>query len=92
MPDIEKRLKNGIKKILKSCPQYKLIDDIDNADLGIIFTDDTDHFYSIIIGPDNKEKLRNENRKIFYLKHKNPRNRRQLLGNDIGKHHFMLNG
>ena len=91
MSVIEKRIENGIKRILKNFPQYKRVDDIDNADLAIVFTADTDHFYVITIGPDNKERLNNEP-KIFYLKHKNPRNRRRLVGNDVGRHHFMLNG
>ena len=91
MSDYEKRTKNGIKRILKKFPQYKRVDNIDNADLAIVFTADTDKFYIITIGPDNKERLRNEV-KIFYLKHKNPRNRERLVGSDISKHHFMLNG
>ena len=88
----ERRSKNAFKKVLKRFPQYKHVDNIDNADLAI-FTDDAvvDHFYIVLINPNNKEILRT-NPKIFYLKHKNPRNRRQLVGNDVGMHHFMLNG
>ena len=72
----ERRTKNAIKKVLKRFPQYKCVDNIDNADIAI-FTDDTvtDHFYIVLIGPNNKEILRTKP-KIFYLKHKNPRNRR----------------
>ena len=87
----EKRTENGIKKILRNFPQYKCVDNIDNADLAIVFTADTDHFYVITIGVDNKEILNNVNQKIFYLKHKNPRNRRQLVDNDVGRKHFMIN-
>ena len=92
----EKRIKNGMKRILKNFPQYKRVDDIDNADLAIIFADaDRINFYIIAIESHNKEKLRNgtnEKVKIFYLKHKNPRNRKQLVNNDVGKNHFMLEG
>ena len=91
MSVFEKRIGNGIKRILKNFPQYKRVDNIDDADLAVVFTADTDKFYVITIGPDNKERLRSEP-KIFCLKHKNPRNRRRLVDNDISKHHFMLNG
>ena len=88
----ERKLKNAFKKVLKRFPQYKCVGNIDNADIAI-FSDDTvaDRFYIVLIGPDNKEILRTKP-KIFYLKHKNPRNRRQLVGNDVGMHHFMING
>ena len=88
----ERRLKNGIKKILKKFPQYERVENIDDADIAIIFTADTDHFYVITIGVDNKERLKKlVNLKVFYLKHTNPRNRRQLIANDISRRHFMIN-
>ena len=92
----EKRTKNGMKRILKNFPQYKRVDDIDNADLAILFAAaDIKNFYIIAIEPHNKEKLKNgtnEKVKIFYLKHKNPRDRNQLVNGDVGKNHFMLQG
>ena len=33
----ERKTKNGIKRILKKFPQYKRIDEIDNADLAVIY-------------------------------------------------------
>ena len=90
----ENRTKNEMKKILKNFPQYKRVNDIDNADLAIIFTAaDIKNFYIIAIESYDKEKLKNgtnEKVKIFYLKHKNPRNRKQLVDNDVGKNHFMF--
>ena len=92
----EKRTKNGLKLILKRFPQYKRVVDIDDADLAIIYdVDDKEKFQVLIIDPLIKEELRNEtNEKIttFYLKHKNQRNRKQLIINDVNRNHFMLNG
>ena len=92
----EKRIKNSLKRILKKFPQYKSVDDIDNADLAVIYNVvDTEKFQILAINSHNKEKLRNETReevKIFYLKHKNQRNRKQLVNNDVDRNHFMLQG
>ena len=90
----EKRIKNSIKRILKKFPQYKVVDNIDNADLAVLYdVNDTERFTMLVLNSNNKEKLRNEiseELKIFYLKHKNPRDRRQLISNDIDRNHFVL--
>ena len=90
----ERRTKNSIKRILKKFPQYKCIDNIDVADLAIIYhADDTEKFQVLIINSFNREDLKNntnEKLKIFYLKHKNQRNRKQLVINDVDRNHFML--
>ena len=92
----ERKTKNGIKRILKKFPQYKRVDDIDNADLAIIYdADDINRFQVLILNPINKEQLKNnDNEKItlFYLRHRNDRNRRQIIINDVDKKHFMLQG
>ena len=92
----ERRTKNSIKRILKKFPQYKRIDNIDDADLAIIYhADDTEKFKVLIINSSNREDLKNETSekiKIFYLKHKNQRNRKQLIINDVNRNHFMLQG
>ena len=92
----EKRIKNGLKRFLKKFPQYKRVDNIDDADLAVIYTIDyTDKFHISIIDSSNKEDIRNEtNEKIktFYLKHKNQRNRKQLIINDVDRNHFMMIG
>ena len=92
----EKRIKNGLKRILKRFPQYKRVDDIDDADLAIIYhVDDNEKFQVAIIDFYIKKYIRNEtNEKIktFYLKHKNQRNRKQLVINDVVRNHFMLEG
>ena len=92
----ERKTKNGIKRILKKFPQYKRIDEIDDADLAIIYdADDINRFNVLMLNPANKEQLKNnDNEKItlFYLKHRNDRNRRQIILNDVDKKHFMLQG
>ena len=90
----ERKEKNSIKRVLKRFPQYKLVKDIDNADLALTFCyDDLNKFDVVIINPSVKEHLKNindEKTTVFYLKHKNDRNRRQIIDNDVGKNHFML--
>ena len=70
----ERKTKNGIKRILKKFPQYKRIDDIDDADLAVIYdADDINRFNILILNPSNKEEIKNnDNEKLtfFYLKHK----------------------
>ena len=90
----ERKTKNGIKRVLKRFYQYKLVKDIDNADLALVFCyDDLNKFHVVnIINPSAKEHLKNNNDEkttVFYLKHKNDRNRRQTVHNDVCKNHFM---
>ena len=89
----ERKEKNGIKLVLKRFPQYKLVKDIDNADLALIFCyDNLNKFNVVTINPSVKEYLKNNNDEkttVFYLKHKNDRNRRQIIHNDVGKNRFM---
>ena len=90
----ERKIKNGIKRILKRFPQYKRVDDIDDADLVVIYRDDDiNRFHVVILNSINKEELKNNNDEkttVFYLRHKNDRNRRQIIVNDVNKKHFMV--
>ena len=90
----ERKTKNGIKRLLKRFPQYKRVDDIDDADLAVIYyDDDINRFQVLILNPINKEQLKNndnEKTTLFYLRHRNDRNRRQIIINDVDKKHFML--
>ena len=90
----ERREKNVIKRVLKGFPQYKLVKDIDNADLVLTFCCDVlNKFHIVNINPSVKEHLKNNNDEkttVFYLKHKNDRNRRQIIHNDVCKNRFML--
>ena len=89
----ERKIKNGIKRILKRFPQYKRVDDIDDADLVVIYHNDNINIFQVLIlNLINKEKLKNnddEKITLFYLKNKNDRNRRQIIINDVNKKHFM---
>ena len=90
----ERKIKNGIKRILKRFPQYKRVDDIDDADLVVIYRDDDiNRFHIVILNSINKEELKNndnEKTTLLYLRHKNDRNRRQNIINDVDKKHFMV--
>ena len=90
----ERIRKNSIKRILKNFPQYKLVDNIDNADLAVIYnTDEKEKFNILILNPDNRNQIKtNSNEKLtfFFPRHKNERDRRQIVINNVGKKHFML--
>ena len=90
----ERKIKNGIKRILKRFPQYKRVDDIDDADLVVIYRDDDiNRFHVVILNSINKEELKNndnEKTTLLYLRHKNDRNKRQNIINDVDKKHFMV--
>ena len=92
----ERKIKNGIKRVLKKFPQYKIVKDIDDADLAFIYSDeDLNKFNIVAINPSVKEHLKNNNDEkitVYYLKHKNDRNKKQIINNDVGKNHFMLQG
>ena len=85
----EKIRKNSIKRILKNFPQYKLVYNIDNADLAVIYnTDEMEKFNILILNPDNRNEIKNNiNEKLtfFFLRHKNERDRRQIIINNVGK-------
>ena len=88
----EKRTKNGLKRFLKRFPQYKSVDNIDDADVAMIYlVVNTEKFIVLEINSSAKEKLKNiteESLRIFYLKHKNPRNKKQIIGNDINRKYY----
>ena len=92
----ERKTKNGIKRILKRFPQYMRVDNIDDADLAVIYNNnDINRFHVLVINLINKEQLKNndnEKTTLFYLRHTNDRNRRQIIINDVNKKHFMLQG
>ena len=89
----ERKEKNIIKRVQKRFPQYKLVKDIDNADLALIFCyDNLNKFNVVNINPSVKEYLKNNNGEkttVLYLKHKNDRNRRQIIHNDVAKNRFI---
>ena len=92
----ERMRRNSIKRILKNFPQYKLVDNIDNADLGIMYDfDEKEKFKILVLNPDNRNQIKNNgNEKLtfFFLRHRNERDRRQIVINNVGKKHFMLHG
>ena len=79
--------------MLKGFPQYKRVDDMDDADLVVIYReDDINRFHVVILNPIKKEELKNndnEKTTLLYLRHRNDRNRRQNVINDVDKKHFM---
>ena len=88
----EGRIKNNLKRFLKRFPQYKTADNIDDADIALLFSiENVEKFMILALTSSNKEDIRNttdEGIQILYLKHKNPRNKKQLIANNIDKKHF----
>ena len=89
----EKRINNGIKRVLKQFPQYKLVNNIEQGDVAIIFNKkDTEYFCIVHIDSEFKEIFKNstsETEVIIFLKHKNIRNTKHNVLSDITKKKFL---
>ena len=92
MPVDEKRAKKQIKRFIKRFPQYKSADSIEDADIAVVFSlFDREKFLVLEVEPKNKEKFGNYPEEIFkvcFLKHKNPRDKKQIIDNDICKKYY----
>ena len=92
MPVDEKRAKNELKNFLKRFPQYKFADSIEDADIAVVFSlFDRERFLVLEVEPKNKEKFGNYPEEIFkvcFLKHKNPRNKKQIIDSDICRKYY----
>ena len=55
---LQRKIKNGIKRMLKGFPQYKRVDDMDDADLVVIYReDDINRFHVVILNPFPNDKF-----------------------------------
>ena len=92
MPVDEKRVKKQIKKFIKRFPQYKPVDSIEDANIAVVFSlFDRERFLVLEIEPKNKEKFGNYPEELFkvcFLKHTNPRNKKQIIDNDICRKYY----
>ena len=92
MPVDEKRVKNELKKFIKRFPQYESVGSIDDADIAVVFSlFDRERFLVLEVEPKNKEKFGNYPEELFkvcFLKHKNPRNKKQIIDNDICRKYY----
>ena len=91
---MQNRANNGIKRLLKRFRNYKLVDNIDNAHILIVFyKEDVENFNVILIDEEVKEELKTTtyDAYFFYLRHKNNRNAKQLVLADIDKIRFIRN-
>ena len=92
MPVDEKRVKKQIKKFIKRFPQYKPVDSIEDANIAVVFSlFDRERFLVLEIEPKNKEKFGNypeETFKVCFLKHTNPRDKKQIIDGDICRKYY----
>ena len=89
----DRKINNGIKRVLKQFPQYKRVDSIDQGDIAVILDKkDMEYFTVAYIDSDIKEMITN-NRYPFnivvFLKHKTCRNTKQAVLADITKKKFL---
>ena len=88
---IERKIKNGLKRVLKSFKQYKLVDTVDEGLLLLLFDKKTAHEFSVILLDDELKKIVKNNLDpnlvVYFLRPKNKHNSRlQVISNlDKGK-------
>ena len=89
----ERKINNGLKRVLKSFKQYKLVNSIDEGDIVLIFNKkDTEYFDVILIDDEVKEAVKNNtdtNQVLFFIKPKNDRNSKLQALADINKKRFI---
>ena len=90
---IERKINNGLKRVLKNFKQYKLVNNIDEGEILLIFNKKSvEHFSVILINDKVKEEVKNNtdsNYVIFFIKPKNSRNSRLQSLADIDKRRFI---
>ena len=90
---IERKINNGLKRILKSFKQYKLVNTIDDAQLLILFNKETAYQFSVILIDDEvKEIVKNDldsNYVTFFLRAKNKHNSRLQAITNLDKGIFV---
>ena len=89
----ERKINNGLKRVLKNFRQYKLVNTIDEGEIVLIFNKkDTEYFDVILIDDEVKQAIKNNtdpNNVIFFIKHKNNRNSKIQALADISKKRFV---
>ena len=93
---IERKINNGLKRVLKNFKQYKLVNTIDEGEILLIFNKKSaEHFSVFLINDEVKEEVKNNtnsNYVMFFIrpKKKNHNSRLQALA-DIDKRRFKKN-
>ena len=90
---IERKINNGLKRVLKNFKQYKLVNTIDEGEILLIFNKKSvEHFSVILIDDEVKEEVKNNtdsNYVIFFIRPKTNRNSRLQALADIDKRRFV---
>ena len=90
---IERKINNGLKRVLKNFKQYKLVNSIDEGEILLIFNKKSvEHFSVILINDKVKEEVKNNtdsNYVIFFIRPKNNHNSRLQSLADIDKRRFI---
>ena len=90
---VERRINNGLKRVLKNFKQYKLVNTIDEEEIVLVFNKkDFEYFDVILIDDEVKKAVKNNtdsNQVIFFIKPKNNRNSKLQALADISKKRFV---
>ena len=90
---VERKINNGLKRVLKNFKQYKLVNTIDEGEIVLILNKiDTEYFDVILIDDEVKQAIKNDtdsNNVIFFIKPKNRRNSKLQALADISKKRFV---
>ena len=89
---IERKINNGLKRVLNNFKQYKLVNTIDEGEILLIFNKKSaEHFSVFLINDEVKEEVKNNtnsNYVMFFIKPKNNHNSRFQALADIDKRRF----
>ena len=89
---IQNKINNGLKRILGSFRQYKLVDTIEEGDILLAFYEnDPEYFDVIFIDDEVKNAVKNSentNCYMFFIRNKNRRNAKRQALADIDRKRF----
>ena len=89
----ERRIKNGLERVLKSFKQYYLVPTIEEGDVILVFNKKDIEYFEIFVIDDNiknhiKDNEFADNIRLYFMRNKNRRNARRQALADVSKRRF----
>ena len=89
----ERRIKNGLERVLKSFKQYYLVPTIEEGDVILVFNKKDIEYFEIFVIDDNiknhiKDNEFADNIRLYFMRNKNRRNAKRQALADVSKRRF----